>query len=70
MPEDEVLIQLNKYIEDMFLSHAHWLGAVKKVSKYGGSAFVIFENGQTYRLNFGLYKDDVIMDGSDLRAPK
>lgn len=61
--ESDVPIELIDYLTESFKEAANVYGKVKKVSCYGGSAFVIFEDSnKTYRLNFQSYKSEVCMD--------
>ncbi len=62
-PEDKSTPEvLKKYLEETFSKICKGEGEIKRMSQYGGSFFVIFENNRTYRLNMELYNNEVTLD--------
>lgn len=51
---------LVKYANESFNETARIYGKVKRVAKYGGSIFIIFEDDTCYRLQWQSYKNDTI----------
>ncbi len=62
--KETVPLELQKYLECVYNEIAPFEKGVKKISQYGGSVFVIFNSGRTYRLTFQLYNSQVSLDGS------
>lgn len=57
MPDEVV-----KYFKELFIGVAEIEGGIKKISQYGGSVFIHFNNKRTYKIAWGLYKSDVSLD--------
>lgn len=53
--------EFQKYLLTAFENIKHE-GKIKSVHAYGASVFIKFENKRCYRLNFGLYNDEVCLD--------
>lgn len=51
--------KLIKYLIESFEDSAKIHGKIKRTAAYGGSAFVIFEDNECYRLTFQLYDNKV-----------
>jgi len=55
-------IELQKYFTDSLKNILKIEGEINKISQYGGSIFFTFKNNRTYRMNIGLYNNEVTLD--------
>lgn len=52
--------ELVKYLHESIKESEAVYGPIKRVLKYGGSIFAIYEGGKCYRLNWQSYNQDIV----------